>query len=236
MPENHYLSSINPVDYIGSVGTPTVSTGMWNSATFAAEGSSGNVGIEIKKLKGQKEPEVYFRLLKRKFKPLEKNRLKSRLKKLEKAFDEAMKGGQEALGQKFLYEFSTKVREAQLASLGIKFYVERDEVQKYRHRIRGGHISDTLLRDYTRVIPKKIRVKIESLKDAFDGFVILHYWNEQAADVAKMDPAEKSRMKDPILFGIIRENNRLYYVADWKDEFCDLTFDELTTVVAKGKV
>ena len=47
----------------------------------------------------------------------------------------------------------------------------------------------------------------------------------------KITPEEKSKMKDPILFGFIKETRRLYFVADWEDEHCDLTFDEICDVV-----
>ena len=35
------------------------------------------------------------------------------------------------------------------------------------------------------------------------------------------------KVKDPILFGKLRNSNRFYFIADWEDEFCTLTFDEL---------
>ncbi len=51
-----------------------------------------------------------------------------------------------------------------------------------------------------------------------------------------MTPDEHRKMKDPILFGWIKENNRLYFIADWEDEFCDLTFDEIVDVVGETKI
>jgi len=39
---------------------------------------------------------------------------------------------------------------------------------------------------------------------------------------------EKLPSKDPILFGTVRAfPERLYYVTDWIDEYCDLTMDKL---------
>ena len=39
------------------------------------------------------------------------------------------------------------------------------------------------------------------------------------------------REKDPILFGAIMDGDvcfdRLYFICDWTDEFCDLTLDQL---------
>ncbi len=42
--------------------------------------------------------------------------------------------------------------------------------------------------------------------------------------------ADAIREKDPILFGITdRHPDRLYFIADWVDEFCDLTLSQLLT-------
>jgi hypothetical protein len=40
-------------------------------------------------------------------------------------------------------------------------------------------------------------------------------------------------MKDPVLFGIIKETNKLYFIADWDDEFCNLSFEELADAIGK---
>jgi hypothetical protein len=51
-----------------------------------------------------------------------------------------------------------------------------------------------------------------------------------------MSSDEKSKMRDPILFGYIKETDRLYFIADWEDEYCDLTFDEIIDVVGENKL
>ena len=52
-------------------------------------------------------------------------------------------------------------------------------------------------------------------------------------DTKEMNDDERSQMKDPVLFGYIKETRRLYFIADWEDEHCDLTFDEMIEVVGK---
>ena len=198
--------------------------------------SGGLVSFEMKKAHNQIHPQLYFTFIKSKFKIIERTRLRHRLDKLEKAFDNAMKSGQIALAEKFLRENIASAREAAMAAKGLKYFVEREDVWKHKSNIRDGHISDTQLKDYTRIIPEKVLEKKKVVEALFDGFVILHYWNEGAPDVKKMSDHEKAKMRDPILFGLIRETDRWYYIADWQDEFCDLTFDELTKVVAKAKI
>ena len=67
----------------------------------------------------------------------------------------------------------------------------------------------------------------------FDKYVILHY--EPKEDGHEMTKEEKEKKKDPILFGVIKNSRKLYFVADWKDEYCDLTLEEMFKVL-KGKV
>lgn len=35
------------------------------------------------------------------------------------------------------------------------------------------------------------------------------------------------KRKDPILFGVIAGSNKLYFIGDWIDEYCDLRFDDV---------
>lgn len=39
--------------------------------------------------------------------------------------------------------------------------------------------------------------------------------------------------RDPILFGVIRGSDKLYFIADWIDEYCDLTFEKITSQLSK---
>lgn len=180
-------------------------------------------------------PELFFKYIKRKFGALEKMRLDGRLKKLERAFDKAVESGQEALGKKLMTEVIRETRESVMYAKGVRHFIEREDLQKHKNNIRGGHISDTVFKEFTRVIPKDVLAKKKKVEDCFDGFVIYHYWDEKAeknrTEKQKMTADEKQRMRDPVLFGIIRETNRLYFVADWEDEHCDLTFDEMVDVI-----
>jgi hypothetical protein len=59
----------------------------------------------------------------------------------------------------------------------------------------------------------------------FDNYVILHFDPEGKS--TQLTEEEIRRKKDPILFGVFGESRRLYFIGDWKDEFCDLTLEEL---------
>ncbi len=199
--------------------------------------TGGAVGMSVKAGSGI-APELYFKYIKKKFGTLESMKLNARLKRLERAFHAAVDNGQIALGEKLMRELSREARESAMYAKGIKHFIELDDLNKYKRKIRGGHISDTKFEHFTRVIPDDVLEKKKRVEDLFDGYVIYHYWNEEAAAKAekneRMTPEEKSRMRDPVLFGVIKESSRLYFIAEWDDDFCDLSFEELIDVIGKN--
>ena len=182
-------------------------------------------------------PELYFKYVKSKFGVLENMRIAGRMKKLEAAFDKAMENGKKQLGEKILLEVVRETKETMMLAKGIKLFIEKEDLDKHKHNIRGGHISDTRLEKFTRVIPEDVLAKKKKVEGIFDGFVVYHFWDKEAEKKIekkqKMSPGEKSAMKDPVLFGFINECNRLYYIADWEDELCDLSFEEILDVLGK---
>jgi hypothetical protein len=181
-------------------------------------------------------PTIVFKLIKKQLGVLENIKLERRIKRLEKAFYAAVDAGHDPLANKFLNEIVRESKESAIYARGFKHFIEKDVISKYKHKIRGGHISDTYFSDYTRHIPKDVLALKKKSHGLFDNYVIYHYWSDEAKDVKKMSPDERSKMRDPILFGTIKETNRLYFVADWEDEFCDFTFDELIDAVGEEGV
>ena len=59
--------------------------------------------------------------------------------------------------------------------------------------------------------------------EVFDNYVILYY--DPEGIVYKETAHEEAKRRDPIIFGVIAGSKKLYYVADWIDEYCDLTLD-----------
>ena len=60
--------------------------------------------------------------------------------------------------------------------------------------------------------------------EIFDNYAILHYDPDLEAYSETIEETKKRR--DPILFGLIKGSNKLYYITDWIDEFCDPTLDK----------
>ena len=66
----------------------------------------------------------------------------------------------------------------------------------------------------------------------FDNYVVLHYDPNQKATTKKAR-ADEAKRRDPILFGIVKGVRKLYFVADWVDEHCNLQFDDLVKALGK---
>ena len=82
------------------------------------------------------------------------------------------------------------------------------------------------IKNFNRVIPSLIidkKVEMDKL-GVFDNYVIMHYDPNKKS--YKETKEEFEKRKDPILFGVIKDVNKLYYVGDWEDEFCNLTLTD----------
>jgi hypothetical protein len=81
--------------------------------------------------------------------------------------------------------------------------------------------------NFTRTIPDNVfkdKIALDEYK-IFDNYVVFHYDPEGKATQLTKEEVEK--MRDPILFGVIENSTNLYYIGDWIDDYCDLTFDKL---------
>lgn len=120
-----------------------------------------------------------------------------------------------------------------------KYVTEEQAVNFIRQSKRG--LALDLMKDFPRVIPEDV---IEKFKEAeelkvFDNYLILHYLpkkeqKNRGMTQEQMEAQRKKeieRKKDPILFGVIRGSKRLYYIADWIDDYCDLTLDEFMKAI-----
>lgn len=207
------------------------------SATTTSIGFPQGILAENQKSENSRgiHPQLYFNYVKSKFRPVEQKKLERQFGIIEKAFDKAMEAGQEALAADFLRQIVRETREAQLIAKGINYFIEEEDLHKFKYSIRDGHISDTPLQHYTRLIPAEVVKKKKAVEELFDSFIVYHYWTEDARDVKAMSPETKQRMQDPVLFGRMDGSNRYYFVADWIDEYCDLTFDDIINRLGERK-
>ena len=221
---------------IGGTATTTTTGGWLGSAVQFASDAGARV-VQRRREDGSISAKLYFSYIKSKFNIIDRIRIDRRMKLLEKAFNKAVDAGQDMLSEKMLNEISRFMRETMLLQKGIKYQISKEEVAKYKRRIKNGHISDTKLEKFTRAIPEKVVKRLNEVRSLFDSFVIYHYWSDaaQSENVKKMNSTEHANMRDPVLFGQFNEApNVLYFIADWEDEFCDLTFDEMLEAMGRN--
>lgn len=126
-------------------------------------------------------------------------------------------------------------RELELLDLGYDIYVNAENVRNFIENVSGRCIKIIAIEDYPREIPDDVADKWLAIKDKFDkGYIVFTDYTGEAEK-----QVEKTRKeKDPILFGALKVDSsrksmagnmyeKLFCIADWVDEYCDLTFEKL---------
>ena len=141
-------------------------------------------------------------------------------------------------------------------------YIYLSDLRKYISSVEGKQTSTIELTNFDRVIPLENAKKIKEVKDAkiFDKILIVY--NPPIIDGEKEYSAsekaiikDKAARRDPIAFGYFRHeykvgsnsdvsmnvpreikitdfSDKLYYITDWEDEFCDLSLSKLISAMA----
>lgn len=157
----------------------------------------------------------------------------------EAALHRAQQAGQIALIEQMQKGIVAVRAEAQLVAAAMPKYLEEETLVRFVKQCKKGLRLDWV-RNFTRHIPDQVLANkvIADERGIFDNYVVLHYdpakkaWAETEAETE----AEKTKRKDPILFGLIDGRRRLYYVGDWTDEFCDLTLDQIADQLGAASV
>jgi len=154
----------------------------------------------------------------------------------EKALVQAKTMGQIALLQRLIDLMDTVKGETVLIAMGLKKYVTEKQVIDFYEKVgEDKNLKLSWIKHFNRIIPEEVydvKKDVDERK-IFDNYVILHYDPKDNGEKPTKEEIEKR--KDPILFGVIKNSRKLYYIADWKDEYCDLTLEEMFKIL-KGKV
>ena len=140
--------------------------------------------------------------------------------------------GQMAMAKKLYSQAQLLLKEVEAIRFGYNTYVRRDDVIYYIKDISKKLVKIIELENYEREVPDDVVEKIMVLKEnhIFDIFLVMFtdYTGEQERSVEKA-----KRDKDPILFGCFIDpetklaSSRLFFIADWVDEYCDLTLEQM---------
>lgn len=146
----------------------------------------------------------------------------------EKAILQAKELGQKSLMEKLQDMLDVVRGEAHLIQMGVKQYVTNEQMCDFYESVdEDKNLKLTWIEHFVKVIPNEIvEVKAEiDKRGVFDNYVILHY--DPEGNATSLTKEEIEVKKDPILFGVIKNSKRLYYIGDWVDDYCDLTLEKM---------
>lgn len=151
---------------------------------------------------------------------------KAKQETIENLIKTAQENGQIALAEDLQKRLSVLMYESALIVLGYPRYISEEAIVKLAKMSKKAFRLD-FIKNFVRIIPETAAEKKKALDKAliFDNYAILHY--DPSGKSNKLTEAEIQAKRDPILFGMIKDSRRLYFVADWIDKLCTLTFEEL---------
>lgn len=173
-------------------------------------------------------PSQYFSILKGAKNTITTEALKKSYETFIKLAEKYNKLGQVESMKKLCFLADTLVKEEKLIELGITTYVYKDTIEDYITNVADKAVKIIELSRYMREIPDELVDTVEKAKPLFDEFYVVFtdYTGKEEKKVEK-----ERRDKDPILFGVFKNNtsvaDRFYFLGDWVDEYCDLTLDKM---------
>lgn len=151
-----------------------------------------------------------------------------------KSIHNAVTIGQTALVEDLLRGLVTNKYESVLFAEGLYYVVNEQQMVSFVKQCEKG-IKLEYVKNFTRLMPQDIVDKIAKINqlEVFDNYVVLYY--DPDGKIYKETAREEAKRKDPIIFGVIAGSEKLYYVADWIDEYCDLTLEAFIDAIGVKK-
>ena len=152
---------------------------------------------------------------------------------------------QKKLLKKLKLKAEILLKERVLVENGITKVVNGKDLKIFIDKLKDDHqehIALIELERYMREIPNEVMEDIQKALalEVFDDIVILYTdFSEEGDEKTPEEQTVIDRNKDPIAFGIFYDDTnerifeRLYYITDWVDEYCDLTMDKYMDTMLK---
>jgi hypothetical protein len=181
---------------------------------------------------------LFFKLVHSKLTHIEKDKLSEQLYKLQQIVNTSRELGQQALYERLSEMIAIAVREMEVAAVGCDKYVDLATVEKFR-KVRKENGKPIVFFEpwekFPRIPPPAVAELLKHLQSLslFDEYWVLYL--DYARNEELKTNKERIKEKDPILFGKFSyQPNRLYFIIDWVDDFCDLTLDRFIDEVKLG--
>lgn len=187
-------------------------------------------------------PEEYFDVLKNKKNSITVEALHELYGRNKHLLDQMIKAGQINGADRLIYHLKNIKREQEVIEAGYNKYVFRDDIDFFIEQVTKKVVKIIDIESYERAIPDDVVGKIEKAKPLFDQLYVV-FTDYTGKEDRKVELQE--RAKDPIVFGAFYSrvydkkerfektiwNHRFYYIADWIDEYCDLTLDKFVSMM-----
>lgn len=192
------------------------------------------VNSELKKFLNpfiEKDDDVqeYFDRVKDKIVVTNKTLNKSQLDALPKYIENCKANGQKALVKYLKKNLVVLMRERRLLDFGIDKYIHVEDITKFIKRVKHHSIKICELENFPRIIPSDVVEKLNKCKEnnLFDNYYVLFTDYTDEEFLTENQVKQRRVNKDPILFGTMEALEvRHYVIADWVDEYCDITLDK----------
>lgn len=189
------------------------------------------------------DPEDYFTNLKSKRQETNDEFLQKLYDNMSTLLKKAFALGQNKVVHRLVFALDILEKERTLQKEGFTTFIYRDDVEYYMDKVTDKAVKIIDLESYPREIPDEVAEKLIRLKELkiFDKYFVV--FTDYTGKIEREVQTERRR-KDPILFGVFQKrtandrilHDRFYYIADWEDEYCDLTLDKMVSEMsAKGK-
>ena len=150
--------------------------------------------------------------------------------------------GQKKMAQELTRQYNIVLKELRAIENGYNVIIFRTDVEKYINDLQDNPIRIIELENYERDVPDDVIEKIADIKEKnlFDRLYVI-FTDYSLKETKKI--AKHRHEKDPILFGSFNcavndettykskeryiPDERMFFIADWVDEKCDLTLEEL---------
>lgn len=191
------------------------------------------------------EARDYFKILKTKLNEQDTEALRAQLTTLAEQMIAAKKIGQQAFLERLSFTWNVVLKEQTLHAMGFTKFVYNADIKTFLDKVEPARSVKIIeLERFPRAIPLAPMAVIESVRamNIFDDFCVVF---TDFTDQDYQTPQEKAvvkRNRDPVVFGFFKEritgmlHERFYFITDWEDEHCDLTFNKMIERMAAAGI
>lgn len=190
-------------------------------------------------------PNKFFKIVKSKSLTKTDKVFKANLETVASQIMRAKDLGQKNLLEKLAFHYKILLKEQLLFSKGIRRYIYGADLLEFIENVKDKTVKCIELERYQRMIPTKNSDVIKKVRnyEIFDEFVVVFtdLSGMKSKDYqSKEDKEYVEKNKDPIVFGIFKNTStaetysKFYFITDWEDEYCHLTFDRMVDTIQDG--